>query len=160
MSQSDATETDTIRLQLEQDGAYGFRIRFDDASIPALLADEPAPLGEGRGPNPSAMLLAAVANCLGASLLFALRKFKNAPGPIRIEIEAVKARNEAGRWRIPKAQVRIQLADRAADLEYFERTMAQFEQFCIVTQSVREGIEVDVVVIDAAGDRFIPGDGA
>ena len=153
------SEQDMIRVQLEQDGAYGFRIRFDDASIPTLLADEPAPLGEGRGPNPSALLLASIANCLGASLLFALRKFKNAPGPIRIEIEADKARNEAGRWRIPKAQVRIHLADRASAFEYFERTMAQFEQFCIVTQSVREGIEVEVVVVDADGARFVPGDG-
>jgi uncharacterized OsmC-like protein len=159
MSETDTSETDRISLQLEQDGAYGFRIRFDDASIPALLADEPAPLGGARGPNPAALLLASIANCLGASLLFALRKFKNAPGPIRIEIEAAKARNDAGRWRIPKAQVRIQLAERAADLDHFERTMAQFEQFCIVTQSVRDGVDVDVVVIDAAGDRFIPGDG-
>jgi uncharacterized OsmC-like protein len=151
------SEQDTIRLHLEQDTAYGFRIRFEDAAIPELLSDEPAPLGEGRGPNPSALLLASVANCLGASLLFALRKFKNAPGPIRVEIGADKARNEAGRWRIPKARVRILLADRAASFEHFERILGQFEQFCIVTQSVREGIEVDVSVVDADGATFVPG---
>ena len=151
------SEQDTIRLHLEQDTAYGFRIRFDDAAIPELLSDEPPPLGEGRGPNPSALLLAGVANCLGASLLFALRKFKNAPGPIRAEITGRKQRNAEGRWRIPRAEVTITLSDKAADLGNFERVMAQFEEFCIVTQSVREGIAVDVTVIDADGMAFVPG---
>ena len=151
------SEITTIRLHLEQDTAYGFRIRFEDAAIPELLSDEGAPLGEGRGPDPSDLLLAGVANCLGSSLLFALRKFKNAPGPIRVEIEADKARNAAGRLRIPKARVRIQLADSAASFEHFERILGQFEQFRIVTQSVREGVEVDVEVVDADGARFVTG---
>lgn len=148
---------ETIRLRLEQDTPYGFRVHFQGAGIPELMTDEPAPLGEGRGPNPATLLLASVANCLGASLLFALRKFKNAPGPVEVEIEADKTRNEAGRWRIPKARVRILLSDRAESLEHFERTLAQFEQFCLVTQSVRDGVEVDVEVVDAAGARFVPG---
>lgn len=152
------SEPDTIRLQLEQDGDYGFRIRFDDASLPELLTDEPPPLGDGRGPNPSALLLAGVANCLGASLLFALRKFRNTPGPLTLQVEADKARNEAGRWRIPMARVRIVLSDKAANFEHFDRILAQFEQFCIVTQSVRDGIRVEVEVVDADGARFAPGD--
>lgn len=151
------SEQDTIRLHLEQDTAYGFRIRFDQASIPELLSDEPAPLGEGRGPNPSDLLLAGVANCLGSSLLFALRKFRNAPGPLTVEIAAEKARNDAGRWRIPKARVRILLGEKASSFEHFDRILAQFEQFCIVTQSVREGIEVEVEVVDADGASFVPG---
>ena len=152
------SEPNTVRLHLEQDTAYGFRIRFDAATMPELLSDEGAPLGEGRGPNPADLLLAGVANCLGASLLFALRKFKNAPAPIKVEIEADKVRNEAGRWRIPKARVRILLADSAASFEHFERILGQFEQFCIVTQSVREGVEVEVEVVDADGVTFVPGD--
>ena len=35
--------------------------------------------------------------------------------------------------------------------------MAQFEEFCIVTQSVREGVAVDVKVVDADGVAFVPG---
>ena len=89
--------------------------------------------------------------------MFALRKFKNAPGPITVEIKADKVRNDAGRWRIPKARVRILLADSAASFEHFDRILGQFEQFCIVTQSVRDGIEVEVEVVDADGASFVPG---
>ena len=145
------SDNDDIRLLLEQEGPYAFKVNFEGSGLEALHTDEPAPLGAGAGPNPSALLLAGVANCLAASLVFALRKFKNTPGPIRAEITARKARNEDGRWRIPRAEVVITLAENAADLEHFERVLEQFEQFCIVTQSVREGIEVDVRVVDASG---------
>lgn len=151
------SDNDSIRLVLEQEGPYAFRIEFDGISLEALHTDEPAPLGAGAGPNPSALLLAGVANCLAASLVFALRKFKNTPGRIRAEITAEKERNAEGRWRIPRAQVVITLADKAADLAQFERVMAQFEEFCIVTQSVRDGIDVDVAIVDALGARFVPG---
>ena len=151
------SEDDGIRLLLEQEGPYAFRISFEGAGLDALHSDESAPLGGGAGPNPSHLLLASVANCLSASLLFALRKFKNAPGPIRTEIVAHKARNEAGRWRIPRAEVVITLADSAATLAHFDRVLAQFEQFCIVTQSVREGMQVDVRIIDADGTEYVPG---
>jgi organic hydroperoxide reductase OsmC/OhrA len=147
---------DDIRLVLEQEGPYAFHVQIAGTGL-ELHTDEPPPLGAGAGPNPSALLLAGVANCLAASLLFALRKFKNAPGPIRAEIVARRERNAAGRWRIPRAQVTLTLADPAASLEHFDRVLAQFEQFCIVTQSVREGIAVEVAVVDAAGVRYTPG---
>lgn len=151
------SEDDGIRLLLEQDGPYAFRISFEGTDLDALHTDEGAPLGAGAGPNPTHLLLAGVANCLSASLLFALRKFKNAPGPIRTEIVARKARNEGGRWRIPRAEVAIHLSDTAAGLERFDRVLAQFEDFCIVTQSVREGMQVEVRIIDAAGAEYVPG---
>ncbi|WP_256645612.1 OsmC family protein [Thermomonas paludicola] len=151
------SEDDGIRLLLEQDGPYAFRISFEGTDLDALHTDESAPLGAGAGPNPSHLLLAGVSNCLSASLLFALRKFKNAPGPIRTEIVAHKARNENGRWRIPRAEVAIHLSDAAAGLEHFDRVLGQFEEFCIVTQSVREGMQVEVRIIDAAGAEYVPG---
>ena len=107
--------TDTpIRIRLEQDSDYAFRIVFDDTALDPLLTDEPAPLGHDRGPNPSRLLLAAVANCLAASLLFALRKHRNTPGPLHAEICALPTRNEQGRWRIASAKATLSVA-RAAE---------------------------------------------
>jgi hypothetical protein len=38
-----------------------------------------------------------------------------------------------------------------AALKHAERAIAQFEDFCVVTQSVRAGIDVPVTVVDGAG---------
>ena len=144
------SETPETRVVLEQEGPYAFKVRFE-GDIESILTDEPAPLGEDRGPNPSAMLLTAIANCLASSLLFAMRKFKNAPGSIRAEVVARRERNADGRWRIPHADVTIQLSDAADAFEHLPRIIAQFEQFCVVTQSVRDGIDVAVTVKDRDG---------
>lgn len=146
-----------IRVTLEQEEGYAFRIRFDDNALEPLLSDESAPLGEGRGPNPSRILLAAIANCLSASLLFALRKYKNAPGPLHAEITATPMRNAEGRWRIPQAFVEIRLAEGGEAHAQLDRIFTQFEEFCLVTQSVREGIDVEVTVKDMHG-RVLLGD--
>lgn len=151
------SESEGIHLLLEQEGPYAFRVSFEGTGLDALHTDEPAPLGAGAGPSPAHLLLAGVANCLSASLVFALRKFKNNPGPIRTRITARRERNAQGRWRLPRAEVEIQLADPAASLEHFDRVLAQFEEFCIVTQSVREGMQVDVRIVDAAGQAYVPG---
>lgn len=139
-----------IEVTLHQQEGYAFRIEFGNG-IDDLLSDEPAPLGAGRGPNPSGLLLASIANCLAASLTFALRKFGNQPGPITARIRGTMGRNAEGRWRIPRAHVEITLAENSDAHAHFERVLTQFENFCVVTQSVREGIEVEVEIRDANG---------
>ncbi|HSJ13608.1 MAG TPA: OsmC family protein [Longimicrobiales bacterium] len=140
-----------ISVTLEQESDFAFRIVFDHEDFEPLLTDEPAPLGGGRGPNPSRLLLASVVNCLSASLLFALRKFRNEPQKLRARISATPMRNMEGRWRIPKAFVEIQLPDGNEDYAQLDRVIEQFQQFCVVTESVRQGIDVQVTVTDAHG---------
>ncbi len=140
-----------IELSLEQTGDYEFRVRFDGTTVPDLVTDESSPLGGDAGPNPSRLLLVAVANCLSASLLFALRKYKNAPNKLKTKARATMTRNEHGRLRVTHMAVDVQLADATGALEHVDRALAQFEDFCIVTESVRQGIAVDVSVRDATG---------
>ena len=140
-----------IRLTLEQEDDYAFRIRFDETTIADLMTDEPAPLGRGEGPNPTRLLLSAVANCLSASLLFALRKFKNTPGKLVTRATADLVRNEQGRLRVGHIHADIRLAEAGAAHASLERILAQFENFCVVTESVREGVEVSVSITDAEG---------
>ncbi|MHA6204630.1 OsmC family protein [Dyella soli] len=143
----------SFEINLEQTGDYEFRVRFDNTTVPDLMTDESSPLGHDAGPNPSRLLAVAVANCQAASLLFALRKYKNAPGTLRAKATTTLARNERGRLRIKHVAVDLQLADAAASLEHLDRVVAQFEDFCIVTESVRQGIAVDVTVRDADGQQ-------
>ena len=144
------SETQTVEVSLTQVGEYEFNVRFDGA-FGELMTDEPPPLGQGHGPNPSRLLATAVANCLAASLLFALRKFGNKPAPLTAKARATIARNEGGRWRVPHIEVDLQLADAMASLQHLDRVLAQFEDFCVVTGSVRQGVAIDVRVLDPEG---------
>ncbi|MDZ7870587.1 MAG: OsmC family protein [Rheinheimera sp.] len=128
----------------------GYKFEIDFAEAGQLLSDETPPLGEGTGPNPSRLLAAAVANCLAASLLFAVRKFKEDPGQVTAIVHGELERQD-GRWRIGKLQVELQLGADAATIPHLARALSQFEDFCVVTQSVRQGIEVSVQVLDSAG---------
>ncbi len=137
-------------VQLLQRQDYQFEMQFGGAA-PAWLADEPPPLGQGAGPSPVQLLAASVGNCLSDSLLFALRKFKQAPEPIRCEVRAEVGRNSEGRLRVLGMLAVLRLGVPGAGLQHLERVLAQFESFCTVTQSVGAGIPVTVLVFDAAG---------
>jgi len=142
----------SFSVQLEQAEGFEFKVKFDWPDVAELLLDEPGPLGKKHGPNAARLVAAAVGNCLSASLVFCLRtKFKQNPGPVRAQVDATLERNERGRFRIAGLDVKIQLAEDAATLGHFERCMEQFEDFCIVTESVRRGIPVAVHVVDAGG---------
>ncbi len=142
--------SDTFSFTMEQQEDYAFLVRFD-AGIPALLADEPPPLGGGAGPNPARMLAASAAHCLLASIVFALRKYKNEPGKVSATVSGALKRNEAGRLRIGEVSVDIRIGAEAAQLQHLDRILEQFEDFCVVTQSVRSGFPVAVTVHDGAG---------
>ena len=93
----------TIELiQLED---HRFEARFDNPAVPVLITDENAPLGGDAGPNPARLLAVAVANCLAASLLFAMRKFKNQPQPLRAVAHVTKGRNAQNRLRVKSIRV-------------------------------------------------------
>ena len=138
----------TVTLTQQQD--YRFDIRFDD-SMPVLTSDEPAPLGTGRGPSPVQLLCAAVGNCLSDSLLFALRKFKQAPEPLRCEVCAEVGRNAEGRMRVRGINATLTLGVPATGLQHLDRVLDQFEAYCTVTQSVGQGIPVGIEVLDSLG---------
>lgn len=142
-----------IHVQLRQKQNYQFEIDFG-AGIPVLMGDEPAPLGAGQGPSPVQLLAAAVGNCLSDSLLFALRKFKQAPEPIQCDVQAEVGRNAEGRLRVLQIKAVLTLGVPAAALAQLERVLGQFEAFCTVTQSVGQGIPVSIEVVDALGVRL------
>lgn len=142
-----------IRVELSQRHDYRFDIAFGD-DMPVLTSDEPAPLGTGLGPSPMQMLCAAVGNCLSDSLLFAFRKFKQVPEPIRCVVTAEVGRNEDNRLRVLHMHAQLHLGVVATALTQVDHVLAQFEEFCTVTQSVRQGIPVSVNVFDGAGQQL------
>jgi uncharacterized OsmC-like protein len=147
---------DTFSVDLLQQADYRFEARFDSPTVPALITDERPPLGADAGPSPVRLLAVGVANCLAASLLFALRKFKNEPGLMRAYATVRMVRNAQNRLRVGGMQVDLHLGVAAASLKQLDRALAQFEEFCVVTESVRAAFPVDVRVVDGDGRVLKP----
>jgi uncharacterized OsmC-like protein len=146
-----SSSTQQVRLTQVQD--YRFDVDFGPG-LPLLRADEPAPLGAGEGPTPVQLLAAAVGNCLSASLLFALRKFKQEPGTLGCEVQAEVGRNEQGRMRVLALHARLTLGVPGDALAHLDRVIGGFEDYCTVTQSVAAGIAVTTSVFDARGTQL------
>jgi len=63
-----------------------------------------------------------------------------------VRVDGTTARNDAGRFGVTGLNVRLSPTATAADRERINRCVALFEDFCIVTGSVRQGTSVHVEV--------------
>jgi uncharacterized OsmC-like protein len=133
-------------ISLEQIKDYEFRVTFDKEQHPSIETDEPPPLGGDKAPNATRLLAAAVGNCLSASMLFCSRKSKVSIDKINTKVTVQIVRNKDRRQRIGRLSVEItpQIAD--TDKAKASRCLEIFEDYCVVTQSVRQGIPVDVEI--------------
>lgn len=139
------SETQSITIALRREEGYRFSVDWGLPEVALGTADEPAPLGKGSGPNAARLVAAAVAHCLSSSLLFCLEKARAPAQSIRANVTAEIGRNEKGRWRLQHLRVELDPTVSAEGRAQFERCQGLFEDFCIVTESIRKGIPVDVV---------------
>ena len=133
-------------LSVDQVQDFEFRVKFDKPEIADLTLDEPPPLGKDRGPNPARLLAAAIADCLCASLLFCARRSRVELGQMHAMVKMQIVRNENKRLRVGEVEVVIDPGLGEADREKIARCLEIFEDFCMVTESVRRGIDVQVSV--------------
>ena len=97
------------------------------------------------GPNPSRMLGMAVLGCLSASFIFCLKKKDFSIKDLDGKAEVVVARNKKGFWRVKQINVSITPKIETPEMQKrADQCRKMFEQYCIVTQAVREGITVNV----------------
>ena len=140
-------------ITIKQEADYRFTIDFGPL-MPRLQVDEAEPIGRGEGPCPEQLLVAGVANCLCASLVFALGKFKQDASGLGAEASCEIGRNADGRLRIEGVTVDISLGAAIVDPDRTARAIAQFERFCTVSESVKAGVPVAVTVRDQDGRRL------
>ncbi len=133
-------------ITVEQERDFEFKVRFDQPQFAEWHLDEPPPLGRDAAPNAARALSAAIGNCLSASLLFCARKAKVETGPIRTRVRTQIVRNPRGRLRIGKVDVEIGLDLSPEAKAKAMRCRELFEDYCVVTESVRHGIDVHVRV--------------
>lgn len=146
------SEEGRFTIHLEQLEDYEFKVRFDWEQLDEVLMDEPPPLGSRQGPNASRMLAAAVGNCLSASLMYCLARSEVPPHSLATQVTCRIVRNERKRLRVGGLDVRIALAEPLTESARLKRCLQLFEDFCVVTASIREGIPVEVTVTDTQGE--------
>lgn len=145
----------SFTITMEQMEGLAFKVRFDWDTAPPLLLDEPEPLGRMHGPNASRLVAAAVGNCLTASLLFCLQRSKVSLAGATTSVTGSIVRHDKGRLRIGGFKVRIELPVGSEERERIERCLSLFEDYCVVTASIRSGIPVEVEVVDNAGQTLM-----
>lgn len=141
----------TITMEHKKD--FEFLVTFDEG-MGQILLDEPSPLGKNAGPNAARVLSAAIGNCLSASLLFCLQKARVETSGLKSAVTTTIVRNEKGRFRVGGAEVLINVNIGTEAPNRVAQCINLFEDFCIVTQSVRKGVKVDVVVQNQNGEQL------
>ena len=146
------SEEGRFTIHLEQQEGFQINVAFDWKRVPDLLMDEPPPLGEQKGPNASRMLAAAAANCLSASLLDRVFKEEPPDNCLRAEATCIMVRNEKKRQRVGALEIKLIVSDVVKESVRFARCKDLFEDFCVVSASIRQGIPMRVTVQDQQGE--------
>ncbi len=135
-----------IHARMKRLGGYKYEITFDELPGAKIISDEPAPVGASEGVTAAMMLAGAVGHCLTSSLLFCMEKSRAKTKDVSTDVDLVMERNQRGRWRVKEIKVKLKPLVYSVDAEKLERCKGIFQDFCIVSASVREGIKIDVEV--------------
>ena len=145
-SENYMSEEMKTKVGLKLDQGMLFKCDLGDMKVKDCYIDEEHHAEvDMLGPNPSRMLGLAVMGCLSASFIFCLKKRKFNIDDLSAEAEITVARNEKGFWRVKKIDVKIKPEiDDPDTKKRADQCKKFFEDYCIVTQAVREGIKVEV----------------
>lgn len=136
-------------IEMRRKDNYKFEVDFESDQIPKLLTDEPPsiPGGEGRGPTASMLLAAAIGNCLSASLTFCATKKRVEIQELKTTVKLTRKRNENGFWRISKIHVDLEPTVEEKEGSDYKKCKEMYEDYCIVSQSVKNGIPLEINLI-------------
>lgn len=149
------SEEKSFSLSLDRIRDFEFQVHFDWEHLEPLLLDEPEPIGHKKGPNAARLLGAAVGNCLSASLLFCLEKSRMELTSIHTDVKGFLERNESVRLRVTRLDVHITIDVPDEQPKRVGRCIEIFEDYCVVTASIKKGIDVNVLVIDPEGHELL-----
>src|SRR5262245_39475294 len=139
-----STDQKTATAHVQLVDGYRFEATFTDVvGTASLTLDETPPFGGNEGPSPIGLLAAAIGGCMSASLTFCLNKAQLEPDAMNANVTAHVGRNDAGRLRITGVDVDLKPCLAREDQASLDRCKTLFEDFCIISQSVRQGIPVN-----------------
>ncbi|MHA1147531.1 MAG: OsmC family protein [Promethearchaeota archaeon] len=146
-------ENTFIKLKLDKNLIFTSPLELEN--LKNLIIDESIEEGvERTGPDAATLLGLAITSCLSASFIFCLQKRNLTLDDLEAIAEVSFKKNEKGYIRIKKIDVKI--CPKTNDPDVLKRISQCtkvlkngnmfFEESCIITPSVEEGIDVDVKV--------------
>ncbi|MBA7641054.1 hypothetical protein ES703_48726 [subsurface metagenome] len=144
-------ENTIVDMTLEKDMI--FKVNFGYNKLKELFIDET--LNEKSqiwGPDAAQLLAMALLGCLNASFLFCLNKRNLTVDDLEAHAEVSFKKIEKGYIRVDKIDVKIVPKSNDHDtlkrinqcIKKMKNDKMFFEETCIITASVREGINIDV----------------
>ncbi|MFX1501576.1 MAG: OsmC family protein [Promethearchaeota archaeon] len=133
-----------VELKLEE--KMLFRCNLGKLKMDDLYIDERKEKRNDRiGPSPVKLLGLSVLSCLAASFEFCIEKKNLFLSDLEGRAEVTVARNTNKFWRIKKIDVEIvPKIDNPELLNRVNQCKKLFEQYCIISESLKKGIEINV----------------
>lgn len=98
---------------------------------------------EKIGPNPSKLLALSVLGCLATSFTYCLQRENFSLSDIEGTAVITSKRNEKGFWRLKNIDVKLNpKIDNVEMRKRADQCRKFFEEFCVISESIREGIEI------------------
>ncbi|MFX0083421.1 MAG: OsmC family protein [Candidatus Hodarchaeota archaeon] len=134
------------KVGLKQEEEMIFKCELGNLKMDNLYIDERNKKEvEKIGSSPTKLLASSVLGCLAASFSFCLQKKNFSLSGFEGKAEVTIARNDKGYWRVRNINIELnpkidtpEMRKRADQCEKF------FEQYCIISESLRTGFEVNV----------------
>jgi organic hydroperoxide reductase OsmC/OhrA len=138
----------SVEASLRWIGQTEIEVKFPKMESFKLSIDAPPELGgKGKAPNPDRLLAAAVGGCLTLSILLNLQALRLYPKELNTKVKANISPDDKGLSRFKSIDAEITpVFEGAIKKESLKKVLDTFQYFCTVTQSVRNGIPVNVTV--------------
>jgi uncharacterized OsmC-like protein len=122
-----------------------FKCDYGQINMSDLFIDEQHKKSKEKiGPNPSKLLALSVLGCISASFAFCLQKKNFSLSDFEGKAFIISRRNEKGLWRIKKIKIELHpKIDTPKMRERADQCQKFFEQFCIISESIKEGIDIE-----------------
>ncbi len=133
-----------VKVKLERDMI--FKYDLGELKLRECIIDETNKVeSEMLGPNAAHLVALAVLGCLSSSYIFCFNKKGFSVEDLEAEANITIFRNAKGFQRVKKIDVSINPKIDSPEMrKRAVQCQKMFEQYCTITASIREGIEVNV----------------
>ncbi len=129
-----------------------FEVKVD--GFPKFYLDELEPVGDDSAPNPADFLLVAVGGCVASSFLYSVLKYGIPLKKLQVKVQGKYTRKkEMVRVGVIDVELQADMSSEKTSTENLELCLNVFRKYCVISESLREGIPINIFL--RIGDRCL-----